>query len=98
MRLSEIRIDRGTVDGYRYVAIRLPRRMRTFASTILNGGLGETDSVLMVQVPLHYDHAAPVEHLRTMLRELTLPEDTACFMTAAELDKAGIRLLVEPIN
>ena len=88
MRLSEIRIDRGTVDGYRYVAIRLPRRMRTFASTILNGGLGETDSVLMVQVPLHYDHAAPVEHLRTMLRELRLPEDTACFMTAAELDKA----------
>ena len=48
MKLSEVRIEKGAVDGHKYVAIRLPRRLRTLASTILNGGLGETDSVLML--------------------------------------------------
>lgn len=88
MKLSEVRIEKGAVDGHKYVAIRLPRRMRILASTILNGGLRETDSVLMLQVSLHYDHADPVEHLRSLLPRLKLPADTACFMTAAELDKA----------
>ena len=62
MKLEEVRIEKGKVDGLNYVAIRLPRRMRTLASTILNGGLGETDSVLMLQVPLQYDHEDPVKH------------------------------------
>jgi alpha-ribazole phosphatase CobZ len=88
MKLNEVRIDKGVVDGQKYVSIRLPRRMRALASTILNGGLGETDSVLMLQVSLHYDHADPVEHLRSLLPRLGLPSDTVCFMTAAELDKA----------
>jgi len=88
MKLSEMRIDKGVLDGYRYVAIRLPRRMRAIASTILNGGLGEADSVLMLQVPLHYDHSDPVAHMRSLLPRLELPADTVCFMTAAELDKA----------
>jgi len=88
MKLSEVRIEKGAVDGHKYVAIRLPRRLRTLASTILNGGLGETDSVLMLQVSLHYDHADPVEHMRSLLPRLNLPSDTVCFMTAAELDKA----------
>jgi len=88
MRLSEVRIEKGNVDGYPYVAIRLPRRMRVLASTILNGGLRETDSVLMVQVSLHYDHDDPVEHLRCLISTLKMPEDTVCFMTAAKLEKA----------
>ncbi len=88
MKLEEVRIEKGKVDGLNYVAIRLPRRMRTLASTILNGGLGETDAVLMLQVSLHYDHEDPVGHLRSLLSRLELPPDTVCFMTAAELDKA----------
>ena len=88
MRLSEVKIDKGEAMGYNYVAIRLPRRMRALSSTILNGGLGETGSVLMLQVPLHYDHSDPVGHLRMLIAELGLPADTVCFMTAAELGKA----------
>ncbi|OPX59804.1 MAG: Adenosylcobinamide amidohydrolase [Methanomassiliicoccales archaeon PtaB.Bin134] len=88
MKLEEVRIEKGKVDGLNYVAIRLPRRMRTLASTILNGGLGETDSVLMLQVPLQYDHEDPVKHLRSLLPRLELPPDTVSFMTAAELEKA----------
>ena len=88
MQLSDVRIEKGTVDGHKYVAIRLPERMRTLSSTILNGGLGSTDSVLMLQVSLHYDHADPVEDMRSMVKKLDLPADTVCFMTAAELDKA----------
>lgn len=88
MKLDEVRIEKGNVDGHNYVAIRLPRRMRTLASTILNGGVGETDSVLMLQVSLHYDHEDPVRQLRSLLPRLDLPPDAVCFMTAAELDKA----------
>ena len=88
MRLNEVRIEKGNVEGHRYVAIRLPRRMRVMASTILNGGLREADSVLMLQVPLHYDHDDPVRHMRSLVSALGLPDDTVCFMTAAELEKA----------
>lgn len=88
MRLSEVRIDKGNVDGHNYVAIRLPQRMRTLASTLLNGGLGLTDSVLMLQVPLTYEHDDPMEHMRHLVAKLGMPQDTACFMTAAELHKA----------
>jgi adenosylcobinamide hydrolase len=88
MRLSDIRIDKGKVDGHNYVAIRFPYRMRTLASTLLNGGLGLTDSVLMLQVPLTYEHIDPMEHMRQLVSKLSMPQDTACFMTAAELHKA----------
>ncbi|MBN1110135.1 MAG: adenosylcobinamide amidohydrolase [Methanomassiliicoccales archaeon] len=88
MRLSDIRIEKGEVDGNNYVAIRFPQKVRTLASTILNGGLGSTDSVLMVQVPMHYDHANPVAHLRQLVSELGMPPDTVCFMTAADLHRA----------
>jgi adenosylcobinamide hydrolase len=88
MQLSDLKIEKGTVDGHKYVAIQLPERVRTLSSTILNGGLGNTSSVLMLQVSLHYDHDDPVEHMRTLVKKLKLPADTVCFMTAAELDKA----------
>jgi len=88
MQLNDVKIEKGTVDGHKYVAIRLPERVRTLSSTILNGGSGSTDSVLMLQVSLHYDHDDPVEHMRTLVKKLKLPADTVCFMTAAELDKA----------
>jgi adenosylcobinamide hydrolase len=88
MRLSDIHIEKGEVDGNNYVAIRFPLKVRTLASTILNGGLGSTDSVLMVQVPMHYDHADPVAHLRQLVSELGMPSDTVCFMTAADLHRA----------
>lgn len=88
MRLSDIKIDKGKVDGHNYVAIRFPHRMRTLASTLLNGGLGLTDSVLMLQVPLTYEHIDPMEHMRQLVAKLGMPQDTACFMTAAELHKA----------
>ena len=85
MRLNEVKIEQGNVKGHNYVAIRLARRMRMLASTILNGGLGEGDSVLMFQVPMHYDHKDPIAHMKEMLLELSLPPDTICFMTAADL-------------
>ncbi len=88
MRLSDVRIEKGEVKGHNYVAIRLPCRARTLSSTILNGGLGSADSVLMVQVPMHYDHADPLAHMRDLISELGLPADTVCFMTAADLHRA----------
>lgn len=88
MQLSDVRIEKGNVKGHNYVAIRMPGRMRTMASTILNGGLGGTDSVLMLQVPMNYDHGDPLAHMRELLAELRLPTDTACFMTAADLHRA----------
>ncbi|MCX6650662.1 MAG: adenosylcobinamide amidohydrolase [Methanomassiliicoccales archaeon] len=88
MQISDLRIEKGEVKGHKYVAIKMPRRMRVLASTILNGGLGEADSVLMLQVPLHYDHADPMAHMRELVAELRMPKSTVTFMTAAELDKA----------
>lgn len=88
MQLSDVRIEKGNVKGHNYVAIRLPRSMRTMASTILNGGVGNADSVLMLQVPMHYDHGDPIAHMRELLAELEMPQKTVCFMTAADLHRA----------
>ncbi|MCG7844447.1 MAG: adenosylcobinamide amidohydrolase [Methanomassiliicoccales archaeon] len=88
MQLSDVHIEKGNVKGHNYVTIRLPHRMRTLASTILNGGLGSAESVLMLQVPMHYDHDDPIAHMRELIGELGLPKDTICFMTAADLHQA----------
>jgi len=67
--------------------IRFPEEMKVLGSTLRNGGYIKTDCVLMMQVPLGYDGDDPEKELEEMVAELGLPENTVCFMTAADIRK-----------
>jgi len=83
----EIRMDLRltTLEGTHFAIVRLPERMRILASTLRNGGYVESDTVLMMQVERGYDGQDPVGELKGICHELKLPEDTVCFMTAADI-------------
>jgi adenosylcobinamide hydrolase len=85
----EIRVDLKltALEGNHFAIVRLPERMQVLASTLRNGGYVEADTVLMMQVDKGYDGQDPVGELREICRRFKLPQDTVCFMTAADLHK-----------
>lgn len=66
--------------------IELGERMEIMSSCLLNGGMQITDTVAIFQVPFDYDCSDPIDDAKNNLSRLGLPADTACFMTAAEVD------------
>lgn len=84
---KELRLDLKLMEweGNRFAIVRLPERMRVLASTLRNGGLVETNTVLMMQVEKGYDGLDPSGEMGSACQSFRLPEDTVCFMTAADI-------------
>ncbi|NLL95416.1 MAG: adenosylcobinamide amidohydrolase [Thermoplasmatales archaeon] len=68
-----------------HAIIRLKDRMEYLSNTVLNGGLGKTGTVLMMQVPKDYACADAPAAIAALAKSLGLPRDTVGFMTAAEI-------------
>ena len=84
MSLDDIRTRIEYVDGWSVAVIELNQRMDILSSCFLNGGLTDTSTIVIIQVhPEYYNN--PVEDAKAVLKELKLPSDTVCFMTAAEV-------------
>ena len=72
------------VNGWSVAVIEFDERMDVLSSCFLNGGKAETSTIVIIQVDPDYHHD-PVGDARKVLDELGLPDDTVCFMTAAEV-------------
>ncbi len=68
--------------------VRLPKRMRVLATTLVNGGFVESDTMLIIQVGKGYDNREPDQDMRSMCSSLSLKSNTVCFMTAADVPRA----------
>ena len=84
MSLDDIKTRIEYVNGWSVAVIELNEKMDVLSSCFLNGGLTETSTIVVIQVDPEYFHD-PVEDAKVVLRELKLPSDTVCFMTAAEV-------------
>lgn len=67
--------------------IKLPFRHRSLSSAIVGGGVSETDTVFIVEVPVGYDCATPEEDLAAIRQHFGLPADSIGLMTAAKIRK-----------
>ena len=84
MSLDDIRTRIEYVDGWSVAVIELNQRMDVLSSCFLNGGLTDTTTIVIIQVDPDYNHD-PVPDAKAVLKQLNLPPDTVCFMTAAEV-------------
>ena len=84
MSLDDIRTRIEYVDGWSVAVIELNQRMDVLSSCFLNGGLTDTSTIVIIQVDPDYFHD-PVADAKKILDALSLPPDTVCFMTAAEV-------------
>ena len=84
MSLDDIRTRIEYVDGWSVAVIELNERMDILSSCFLNGGLTDTSTIVIIQVDPDYFHD-PVADAKKVLDALSLPPDTVCFMTAAEV-------------
>ncbi len=87
MHAKDIKIGFHKVDDYKVMVVQLPHRMRVLSTTILNGAFTETDTIVMVQVPISYMGAEPEEEVRSIVKRLGLGQATVGFMTAADMEK-----------
>ncbi len=87
MDAKDIKIGFHKVDDYKVMVVQLPQRMRVLSTTILNGAFTETDTIVMVQVPISYLGAEPEEEVRSIVKRLGLGLATVGFMTAADMEK-----------
>ncbi len=94
MSLDDVRTRIEYVNGWSVAVIELGERMDVLSSCFLNGGLRDTATMVIIQVDPDY-HSDPVKDARAVLEELKLPEDTVCFMTAAEVYRV---FTVERVN
>ena len=69
------------------LVIRLPRRMKVLSTTVLNGGFSVTDTLLSVQVPIHYNGLDPESEIVEICARLGLCAGSVGFMTAVDLKK-----------
>lgn len=65
--------------------VRLPFKHKSLSSAIMGGGVSETDTVFIMEVPVGYDGACPEEDLENVRRHFGLPEDSIGLMTAADI-------------
>ena len=84
MNLDGIRTRIEYVNGWSVAVIELNERMDILSSCFLNGGLTDTSTIVIIQVDPDYFHD-PVADAKKVLDALSLPPDTVCFMTAAEV-------------
>jgi len=72
------------VNGWSVAVIEFDERMEVLSSCFLNGGKADTSTMVIIQVDPEYHHD-PVPDAKDVLKQLGLPDDTVCFMTAAEV-------------
>ena len=84
MSLDGVKTRIEYVDGWSVAVIEFDERMDVLSSCFLNGGFAETSTMVIIQVDPEYFHD-PVADAKKVLKELKLPSDTVCFMTAAEV-------------
>lgn len=75
------------VNDYPVAIIRFDERVDVLSSCVSNGGLRETDTIIIMQVEPMYDHMDPQVDIDHVIDTLDLPKDTISFMTAAEVDR-----------
>lgn len=83
----DVRIEKGEHLGKPVAIVRLPGRYRVLSSTIMGGGLTETDTLFILEVKMGYDNPRPEDDLEEVRRRYSLPEDSVGFMTAADVDR-----------
>ncbi len=83
----DVRIEKGEHLGKPVAIVRLPGRHRVLSSTIMGGGLTETDTLFILEVKMGYDNPRPEDDLEEVRRRYSLPEDSVGFMTAADVDR-----------
>ena len=84
MSLDDVKTRIEYINGWSVAVIELGERMDVLSSCFLNGGLTDTSTIVIIQVDPEYFHD-PVADAKEVLKALDLPDDTVCFMTAAEV-------------
>lgn len=84
MILESVRTRFEETEGFPVAIIGFDERLDVLSSCLLNGGAAETSTMAIIQVPPGYD-SEPVGDAKRILDTLELPDDTVCFMTAAEI-------------
>jgi alpha-ribazole phosphatase CobZ len=69
------------------LVVWLPQKMKVLSTTVLNGGFTVSDTILSVQVPIHYNGTDPESELRQICGTLGLCAEAVGFMTAVDLKK-----------
>ena len=84
MPKADVRIE--YVNDYPVAIIVFDERVEILSSCVSNGGLRETDTIIIMQVDSTYNHDDPQVDIDHVIEQLDLPEDTVSFMTAAEVE------------
>ncbi|MGD0817945.1 MAG: phosphatidylglycerophosphatase A [Methanomassiliicoccales archaeon] len=69
------------------LVVRLPQKMKMLSTTVLNGGFSMSDTILSVQVPIHYNGTEPESEIVEICSTLGLCAGSVGFMTAVDLKK-----------
>ena len=69
------------------LVVRLPQKMKVLSTTVLNGGFTVSDTILSVQVPIHYNGIDPESEIKQICGTLGLCAEAVGFMTAVDLKK-----------
>ena len=85
MPKADVRIE--YVNDYPVAVIVFNERVEILSSCVSNGGLRETDTIIIMQVGSTYNHDDPQVEIDHVIEQLDLPRDTVSFMTAAEVDR-----------
>ena len=79
-------LDRGVqADGRDVLVWRAAAPVRTLATTVLGGGLGERSWIVNAEVRLDYHHDDPAEHVASIAAEQGLSGAGVGFLTAARV-------------
>lgn len=71
----------------KFIIIRFEDEVTCLSSAPYNGGLVKTSCLLNYKVPKSFNCENPEIQIRKFLEELSLPENTVAFITAADLNK-----------
>ena len=72
MSKVEVTTEIKEVGDNTVLVVRLPRKMKVLSTTVLNGGFTVSDTILSVQVPVHYNGTDPEKEISEMCGTLGL--------------------------
>ncbi len=81
----DVKIEMGEYLDRPVAIVHLPGRFRVLSSTLMGGGLVETDTIFILEVKMGYDNNNPQEDLDKVCDKYGLPRDSVGFMTAADV-------------
>jgi adenosylcobinamide hydrolase len=93
----EVATEFNEVGENTVLVVRLPERMKVLSTTVLNGGFSVSDTLLSVQVPIHYNGTDPESEVVEICGKLGLCREAVGFMTAVDLKKV-ITMVSEEYN